>query len=76
MLADVANFGRHCRAGNLSPGTIKTYTDDRPKALAQFHTVAAQGHRGGYLPAPLGPRAWLELFAAGRGEVEGDALAP
>ena len=28
------------------------------------------------LPAPVGSRAWLELLAAGGGEVEDGALAP
>jgi len=27
LLAEVASFGRHCRAGNLSPRTVETYTD-------------------------------------------------
>jgi site-specific recombinase XerD len=40
LLADVASFGRHCRAGNLSPRTTATYTDSSSR-LALF--LAAQG---------------------------------
>jgi site-specific recombinase XerD len=36
----VTSFGRHCRAGNLSPRTIETYTDSA-RGLALF--LAAQG---------------------------------
>jgi site-specific recombinase XerD len=35
LLADVASFGRHCRAGNLSPRTTETYTDSA-RRLASY----------------------------------------
>ncbi len=34
LLQDVASFGRHCRAGNLSPRTIETYTDSARQFVA------------------------------------------
>jgi site-specific recombinase XerD len=39
MDADVASFGRHCRAGNLSPRTTETYMDAASR-LALFLAVA------------------------------------
>jgi site-specific recombinase XerD len=40
LAADVASFGRHCRAGNLSPRTTETYMDAASR-LALF--LAAHG---------------------------------
>lgn len=58
LFEDVASFGRHCRAGNLSPRTIETYTD----SARQFVTYLAEHE----LPQDLSAvrREHVEAFVA------------
>ncbi len=58
LLGDVQSFSRHCRAGNLSPKTIETYT---AAATLLAHFLVAQA-----MPAELGAihRQHVEAFIA------------
>jgi site-specific recombinase XerD len=60
MLGDVQSFGRHCRAANLSPRTIETYTEAATQ-LALF--LAASG-----MPTEVDAirREHVESFIAGQ----------